>query len=94
MEENLSIERDEIKLDSTFQSLGIDSLDTFQLIIEIEEEFGIEVESPENMKTKKLPILLIPINVIITPLIIGIINPGIKATIFFQKYITSKPILV
>ena len=53
MEENLSIERDEIKLDSTFQSLGIDSLNTFQLIIEIEEEFGIEVESPENMKTIK-----------------------------------------
>lgn len=53
MEENLSIERDEIKLDSTFQSLGIDSLDTFQLIIEIEEEFGIEVESPENMRTIK-----------------------------------------
>ena len=53
MEENLSIERDEIKLDSTFQSLGIDSLDTFQLIIEVEEEFGIEVESPENMKTIK-----------------------------------------
>ena len=53
MEENLSIEREEIKLDSTFQSLGIDSLDTFQLIIEIEEEFGIEVESPENMKTIK-----------------------------------------
>ena len=50
MEENLSIER---KLDSTFQSLGIDSLDTFQLIIEIEEEFEIEVESPENMKTIK-----------------------------------------
>ena len=53
IEENLSIERDEIKLDSTFQSLGIDSLDTFQLIIEIEEEFEIEVESPENMKTIK-----------------------------------------
>ena len=53
MEENLSIERDEIKLDSTFQSLGIDSLDTFQLIIELEEEFGLEVESPENMKTIK-----------------------------------------
>ena len=58
MEENLSIERDEIKLDSTFQSLGIDSLDTFQLIIEIEEEFGIEVESPENMKTLLLFLLL------------------------------------
>ena len=53
MEENLSIERDEIKLDSTFASLGIDSLDTFQLRIEIEEEFGIEVEAPESMKTIK-----------------------------------------
>lgn len=53
MEENLSIERDEITLDSTFASLGIDSLDTFQLIIEIEEEFGIEVEAPENLKTIK-----------------------------------------
>ena len=29
MEENLSIERDEITLESTFESLGIDSLDTF-----------------------------------------------------------------
>lgn len=53
MEENLSIEKDEIALDSTFTSLGIDSLDTFQLIMEIEEQFGIEVESPENMKTVK-----------------------------------------
>lgn len=53
MEENLSVEKDDITLESTFESLGIDSLDTFQLIIEIEEEFGIEVESPENMKTIK-----------------------------------------
>lgn len=51
IEENLSIERDEIKLDSTFESLGIDSLDTFQLVIEIEEQFEIEIESPENMKS-------------------------------------------
>lgn len=53
IEENLSIERDEITLESTFASLGIDSLDTFQLIIEIEEAFEIEVESPESMKTIK-----------------------------------------
>lgn len=53
MEENLSVEKDDITLESTFESLGIDSLDTFQLVIEIEEEFGIEVESPENMKTIK-----------------------------------------
>ena len=51
IEENLSIERDEIKLESTFESLGIDSLDTFQLVIEIEEQFGIEIESPEIMKS-------------------------------------------
>lgn len=51
MEENLSIERDEITLESTFGSLGIDSLDTFQLIIEVEEAFGIEIESPETMKS-------------------------------------------
>lgn len=51
MEENLSMNKEEIGLESTFQSLGIDSLDTFQLIIEIEEEFRIEVEAPENMKT-------------------------------------------
>ena len=53
MEENLSIERDEITLESTFESLGIDSLDTFQLVIEVEEHFGIEVESPENLKSIK-----------------------------------------
>lgn len=53
MEENLSIERDEINLESTFESLGIDSLDTFQLIIEVEEAFGIEIESPETMKSVK-----------------------------------------
>ncbi|MDO4925392.1 MAG: acyl carrier protein [Turicibacter sp.] len=51
MEENLSVEKEEITLDSTFESLGIDSLDTFQLVIEIEEQFGIEVDSPENMKS-------------------------------------------
>ena len=51
MEENLSINKEEIGLESTFQSLGIDSLDTFQLIIEVEEAFEIEIESPEAMKS-------------------------------------------
>lgn len=53
MVENLSLEKDEITLESTFESLGIDSLDTFQLVIEIEEQFEIEIESPENMKSIK-----------------------------------------
>lgn len=53
MEENLSIERDEITLESTFESLEIDSLDVFQLVMEVEEAFGIQIENPENMKTIK-----------------------------------------
>lgn len=53
MVENLSLEADDITLESTFESLEIDSLDTFQLVIEIEEQFGISVESPENMKSIK-----------------------------------------
>lgn len=51
MEESLSIDKDEITLESTLSSLGIDSLDTVELVMEIEEEFGIEVTSPEDMKT-------------------------------------------
>lgn len=53
MVENLSLEADDITLESTFESLEIDSLDTFQLVIEIEEQFGISIESPENMKSIK-----------------------------------------
>lgn len=53
MVENLSIDAEDITLESTFESLEIDSLDTFQLVIEIEEQFGISVEGPENMKSIK-----------------------------------------
>lgn len=53
MVENLSIEENDITLESTFESLEIDSLDTFQLVIELEEQFGISVDSPENMKSIK-----------------------------------------
>lgn len=53
MVENLSLEADDITLESTFESLEIDSLDTFQLVIEIEEQFGISIESPESMKSIK-----------------------------------------
>lgn len=53
MVENLSIEEESITLESTFESLEIDSLDVFQLVIEVEEAFEIQIESPENMKTIK-----------------------------------------
>ena len=38
---------DEITLDSTFESLEIDSLDTFDIIFEAEEKFGIKVPNEE-----------------------------------------------
>ena len=53
MVENLSLEAYDITLESTFDSLEIDSLDTFQLVIELEEQFGISVDAPENMKSIK-----------------------------------------
>ena len=51
MEESLSLEKDDIKLESTFESLEIDSLDIFELVTEIEEEFDIEIEDAENLKS-------------------------------------------
>lgn len=53
MMENLSIEEESITLESTFESLEIDSLDVFQLVMEVEEAFEIQMENPENMKTIK-----------------------------------------
>ncbi len=38
---------EDITLDSTFQSLDIDSLDTFDIIFEAEEKFGIKVPNEE-----------------------------------------------
>lgn len=51
MVESLSLEKDDIKFESTFESLEIDSLDVFELVTEIEEEFDIEIEDAENLKS-------------------------------------------
>lgn len=51
MIESLSLEKDDIKLDSTFKSLEIDSLDVFELVTELEEEFDIEIDDAENLKS-------------------------------------------
>ena len=50
--EQLSVESGEVKSDSNFQNdLGADSLDTVELIMQFEEEFGIEIpdEEAENL---------------------------------------------
>ncbi|MBS7303828.1 MAG: acyl carrier protein [Lachnospiraceae bacterium] len=52
--EVLSVDPDEITLDTTFtDDLGADSLDVFQIIMGLEEEFDIEIapEKAENVKT-------------------------------------------
>ena len=49
--EVLNVDEDEITMDTTFvDHLGEDSLDVFQIIMGIEEEFDIEIENEEAEK--------------------------------------------
>jgi acyl carrier protein len=49
--EQLGLNESDISMDTSFDELGVDSLDLFQIIIEIEEEFGIQIEDAESIKT-------------------------------------------
>lgn len=52
--EVLSVDPEEITMETTFtDDLGADSLDIFQIIMGLEEEFDIEIapEKAENVKT-------------------------------------------
>lgn len=51
--EQLGVEESEVKLETTFEDLGADSLDLFQVVIEIEEKFGIQLEDAESIKSIK-----------------------------------------
>ncbi|MBM7835518.1 acyl carrier protein [Clostridium sardiniense] len=51
--EQLGVEESEVTLETTFEDLGADSLDLFQVVIEIEEKFGIQLEDAENIKSIK-----------------------------------------
>ena len=49
--EVLNLSEEEIRPDSTFvDDLGADSLDVFQIIMGIEEEFDIEIDNEEAEK--------------------------------------------
>lgn len=49
--EVLNVDADEITMDTTFvDDLGADSLDIFQIIMGIEEEFDIEIANEEAEK--------------------------------------------
>ena len=51
--EVLSVDPDEITMDTTFtDDLGADSLDLFQIIMGLEEEFDLEIEPEKAEKIK------------------------------------------
>ena len=41
----------EVKAESTFAELELDSLDTVELVMNLEEEFSITIEMNENIQT-------------------------------------------
>ena len=49
--EELGKEAEEVKLETTFDELDADSLDVFQVISEIEDEFDIQIETEEGLNT-------------------------------------------
>ena len=47
----LELNADEITKDSTFESLGIDSLDIVEMIMDLESELGVELEMEDQKIT-------------------------------------------
>ena len=47
----LDISEDEITRDTTFESLGVDSLDTVEMVMDLEQELGVELEIEETIAT-------------------------------------------
>jgi len=49
--EQLGLEESEVKEDTSFEALGLDSLDVVELLMAIEEEFGVEIKAEDAGKT-------------------------------------------
>ena len=47
----MDISEDEITRDTTFESLGIDSLDTVEMVMDLEQELGVDLELEEKIAT-------------------------------------------
>ena len=55
IEEQLSVNQDQITREASFiDDLGADSLDTVELVMALEEEFGIEIPDDEAEKITKV----------------------------------------
>ena len=51
LEEQLDIESENVNEDSTFDSLGIDSLDSVEVFVELEDRLDISMGTPEGLET-------------------------------------------
>ncbi|MDR2515097.1 MAG: acyl carrier protein [Christensenellaceae bacterium] len=49
--EHLDKDASEITAESSFESLGLDSLDTVEIVMELEDEFGVSIEMDESIKS-------------------------------------------
>ena len=46
---------DSVRPDSTFEELGIDSLDRLNILFDLESEFDIEIDDEEAKKVQNIP---------------------------------------
>ena len=51
LQENLDIAPETVDEDSTFESLGVDSLDMVELVCELEERLDVDFGEPEDLET-------------------------------------------
>lgn len=51
--EHLEMEESEITMETTFEDLGVDSLDAVEIMMEMEDEFDIEIKPAEAGKSVK-----------------------------------------
>lgn len=50
--DQLGVNEEDIKLETNFiEDLGVDSLDLFQIVMDLEDAFDVKVEEVENIKT-------------------------------------------
>ena len=51
LSKQLDIAKESIDEDTTFESLGIDSLDIVEMVVDLEDELGIELELNDKIAT-------------------------------------------